>query len=463
MKTKRALIIVSICLAIVIGYGTIISLIHFVPWQTKSLSIEEFYEKLDGEVKTPIIEINTKSGKDPKNKGEEIICEIKLSNSSEEYNFSLDANAGTTIKVRGNSTSNADKKPYEIKFSEDFSLLGLAKEKKWVLLADYYDQSLVRNYTALSLAEYFDNMDFTPTPNHVTLFVNGEFKGLYLLTEKIEEEKGRLDIDKNLNGMQTDFPFLVVSDTGYIEQADTLWDEENCFKFYYTENGDIGFEIKYPSQKDLSKAENVGDAHAYVKEYVEAAYRSLQTGKAVTVSFSETPVTFEDLVDVESVIDYYLVNEIMLNRDSTRRSIYMYKEKGGKLKFGPVWDFDYSMSIKAWDLPYNESEIESAQVIEIATRSYFLNEFFKYDKYYEMTKERFNEKKGAILEVTDSLRDYKEVIKNVAIIDAEQWHGETGEFEFGMQYDYVRLYLYDRYEFLDNAFKLPRKEFLNLK
>lgn len=463
MKTKRALIIVSICLGIILAYGIVISLIHFVPWQPKALSVDKFYEMLDGEIKTPIIEINTKNGKEPKKKGEEIACEIKLSSSLEEYNFSLGMDALTTIKVRGNSTAVADKKPYEIEFSEDASLLGLTPEKKWVLLADYYDQSLVRNYAALTLAQYFDNMDFTPTPNHVTLFINGEFKGLYLLTEKINEEKGRLDIDKNLNGMTKDFPFLVVSDTGYIEQADTLWDEENCFKFYYTEDGDIAFEIKYPSQKDLDEAENTIDAHAYIKEYVEAAYISLRDNKAVTVSFSEAPVTFEDLVDVDSVIDYYLVNEIMLNRDSARRSIYMYKEKGGKMKLGPVWDFDYSMSIKSWDLPYTESEIESAQVIDIATRSYFFNEFFKYDKYYEMTRARFNEKKGAILEVADSLRDYKDTIKNVAIIDAEQWHGETGEFEFGMQYDYVRLYLYDRYEFLDSAFKKPREEFLKLK
>ena len=463
MKTKRALIIVSVCLALVLGYGIVISIIHFVPWSAKELSQNKFYEKLDGEIKTPIIEINTKNGKEPKNKGEDISCEIKLSNSSDEYNFSLGMDAMTTIRVRGNSTAQGAKKPYEIKFMEDFSILGMTGEKRWVLLADYYDQSLIRNYTALTLAQYFDNMDFTPTPNHVTLFINGEFKGLYLLTEKINEEKGRLDIDKNLSGMKEDFPFFVASDTGYIEQAEELWDDENCFKFYYTENGDIGFEIKYPSQKDLDEAEDVGNAHAYVKEYVEAAYRSLKEGKAVTVSFSDTPLTFEDLVDVESVIDYYLVNEIMLNRDSARRSIYMYKEKGGKMKLGPVWDFDYSMSIKPWELPYNESEIESAQVVDIATRSYFLNEFFKYDKYYEMTRARFNEKKGAILEVANSLRDYKETIKNVAVIDAEQWHGESGEFEFGMQYDYVRLYLYDRYEFLDNAFKKPREEFLKLK
>ena len=196
MKTKRALIIVSICLGIILAYGIEISLIHFVPWQPNALSVDKFYEMLDGEIKTPIIEINTKNGKEPKKKGEEIACEIKLSNSLEEYNFSLGMDALTTIKVRGNSTAGAPKKPYEIEFSEDFSMLGLTEEKKWVLLADYYDQSLIRNYTALTLAQYFDNMDFNPTPNHVTLFINGEFKGLYLLTEKINEDRGALILIK---------------------------------------------------------------------------------------------------------------------------------------------------------------------------------------------------------------------------------------------------------------------------
>ncbi|MBQ8546338.1 MAG: CotH kinase family protein [Clostridia bacterium] len=459
MKKKIAIISVGIVAVALLIYGVVISLIHFVPWAPKEMTADEFYEKLDGEIQIPIIEINTQNGKEPEKKGEKIACEVKLSN-SQGYDFSVGMDALTTINVRGNSTAVASKKPYELEFNVDTSLLGLKAEKEWILLADYYDQSVIRNYTALTLASYFDNMDFNPTPNHVTLFVNDEFKGIYLLTEKVNEEKGRCDVDTEIVPNQIDYPFLVVCDTGFIEEKEALWNE-NCFKIYYS-GKDIGFEIKYPSVKDLQDTGDTAEAQAYVKEYIEASYNSIKYGKAQEVSFSDTPLGFEDLVDVESVIDYYLINEIMLNRDSCRRSIFMYKEEGGKLKFGPVWDFDYCLTTEPWDLPYTESEIESAQKIEIATYSYFYREFFKYDKYYEMTKARFEEKKGAILEVADHLRDYKSRIKNVAIIDAEQWHGDSGEFEFGMQYDYVRLFLYDRYEFLVEAFKKPRTEFLEL-
>ena len=184
-KLKIALIAVSILAFLLLVAGTLVTLRHFDvigPRYTKNAII-----KRAGEINIPIIEIKTEGAVSKTD--EYTNCSFSISNcENEALNMSIDkadapnATGGVGIRTRGKSTSVALKKAYRIKFNEKTSVLGLKDNKSWVLLADYYDQSSIRNYTALTLASYFDNMDFTPTPNHVALIMNGEFKGLYLLS-----------------------------------------------------------------------------------------------------------------------------------------------------------------------------------------------------------------------------------------------------------------------------------------
>lgn len=455
MKSKKlrlTVIILSVLMLILIAAGTLLTLRYYRvigPYISKRSFLKDI-----SDIKIPIVEIDTDGS--VKSREEYTSCSFSLYNcENQEYNIEVkgadapNEEGGVGIRLRGNTTANALKKSYRIKFNEKTSVLGMTKNKSWVLLADYYDQSAIRNYTALSLAKELDNLDFTPTPNHVALIMNGQFKGLYLLCEQIDEEKGRLDIEVKQGEVQADdnsFPFHVVIDS---ELANSDEPSKDYFRVEWAH-----VEMKYPDYEERhellpGESDPIFD---YAKEYMQAVFTALKTQAPVSVSFSDTPLTLDDLVDIDSMVDYYLLNEIMLNCDSCIRSLHLHKEKNGKLEFGPVWDFDWSLSAGDWDLPYEESEIGDAQVLEIANRSRIFKEFLKNPDYYQRVADRYNEKRSAIIKIADSLKDYKSVIKHVALLDGNKWYGRDYELEFTSQYDYVRLFLYDRHDFLKRTF-----------
>ena len=447
-KFKISIIILSVACALLLA-GVIVLLCILLGDSYEPITKEEFYEAVGDELKIPVVEINT-SGSDPSSDSTYASCSFALSNTGDPtHSFTVDMKntptsvGGVGIRLRGNYTQKAGKKAYRVRFNEKTSILGLEANKSWVLLADYYDQSSIRNYTALTLASYFDNMSFTPTPNHVALIMNGEFKGLYLLCEQVDEENGRCDVEvDDLTLYQNDYPFLVC-----VDESDKGDQSEG--RDYFEIEGWYPVEIKYP---DYDERPTNGDpVFSYIEEYMNAVFTVLKTGGKVNVSFSSVPLGLEDLVDIDSLIDYYLVNEIMFNCDSASKSIYAYREAGGKLKFGPVWDFDWSMAYH-FDIPYTQSHIETAGEIHIQYRSPLFDLFLKNSDYMKKTARRFLEKKDALLKVCEHLRTYKAQIDKVATVDAQITYGETGIFQYDMQYDYVRLYLLDRYNFLTKHF-----------
>lgn len=447
-KFKITIISLSVaCALLLAGVIVLLCILLYDPYEP--IDKEEFYERVGDNLKIPVVEINT-DGSDPSSDTTYDSCSFAISNTEDPtHSFSVEnkglaeAVGGVGIRLRGNYTQKAEKKAYRVRFNEKTSILGLKANKNWILLADYYDQSAIRNYTALTLASYFDNMDFTPTPNHVALIMNGEFKGLYLLCERIDEENGRCDIEVDyLEDYKNNYPFLVCVDesskSGLTEGRD-----------YFNIEGWYPVEIKYP---DYDERPTEGDpVFNYIQEYMNAVFTALKTGEAVSVSFSDKPMRLEDLVDIDSLIDYYLVNEIMFNCDSASKSIYAYREADGKLKFGPVWDFDWSLAYH-FEIPYKQSHIETANEIHIQFRSPLFDLFLKNGEYMEKTARRFLEKKDALLSVCEHLRTYKDKIDGVATIDASITYGESGIFQYDMQYDYVRLYLLDRYNFLEKHF-----------
>ena len=445
---KKWIIILScLCFALLSGVGVLLHLLLYSPFS--SVSKDEFYEETGETLQIPVIEINTSSP--PTSDTVYSSCSFEISNTGDpHHSFAVDikddpySQGGVGIRVRGNYTQRADKMAYRVRFNEKTSILGLRANKSWVLLADYYDQSSIRNYTALTIASYFDNLDFTPTPNHVALILNGEFAGLYLLCEQVDEENGRCDVEvDDLTAYKNDYPFLVCMDESPKDSS------EKEGRDYFDIEGWSPAEIKYPDYDERPQEND--PVFSYIEEYMNAVFTLLTTGKPLNVSFSDTPVTLEDLVDIDSLIDYYLVYEIMCNRDVANKSIYAYKEAGGKLKFGPVWDFDWSMSVE-FEIPYEQSHIETASKTLVKNHCPFFKAFFENYDYESAIARRFNEKKQVILTVCEHLRTYKAKIDSVATIDAYMCYGDDGLFQYDMQYDYVRLYLLDRYNFLENYF-----------
>lgn len=397
----------------------------------------------------PIVEINTQNKVLPYNKEDYINCSFKISNcDNDEYNFEVEMKDkygeedSVGIRLRGNSTRNMPKKPYRIKFDNKKSLFGLEKNKSWVLLADYKDNSSIRNYSAFTLGNKMDNLNFTPTPHHVVLFLNNEYQGLYLLCEQVDEKEGRTNVESDIEANDTSFPFLVEMDRNALIEGVAGVDNFKPDEFYPVE-------IKYP-EADERISGDTDVIYNYIKEYINAVFATIGTHNSINVSFSNTSVKFSDLVDVDSFIEYWLVNEVMFNQDSTWGSIYMHKSKDGKLQFGPNWDFDWSLSSAYYDYPYDVSEIADAQKFCILKYDTPLKRFASgSEENFELVCIKWQEMRDKVLETVEELKNYKEKISSAARFDAKYWYGETGAFQFDMQFDYVRLFLLDRVNFLD--------------
>ncbi len=428
---------------------------------TAKVSKEQFLALMGDDFNLPIIEIDIEGNAMPISKQDYVNCSFKLYNTgNEEYNFEVEMadNYGgensVGIRLRGNSTRRGRKRPYRIKFDEKKSILGLQKNKSWVLLADYFDQSHVKNYATFVLADSFDNLGFTPTGNHVALIINGEFKGLYLLCEQVDENKGRTNVKEDFDVTADDeYPFL-------IEMDELAWQEgETGVDNFLVKDINKYVEIKYPESDERQRTESSDKVYDYIYEYVNAVFTTLKTKQPVTVSFRDNPAILEDLVDIDSAVDYYLINEIMLNYDNAKKSIYLNKTKDGKMKFGPIWDFDQGMQ-NAYESTLSKSYIETARTMHLAVHSPIYSLLLQDETFYNKVAIRYNELNESLVNVSDYLRDYKQVIDKIGVLDANMWYGTTGEFEFDMQYDYVRLFFNDRYDYLNEVFSKTHSEFV---
>lgn len=264
--------------------------------------------------KLPVIVINTVTSTNDIPRDGYVGGNIRINVDNADGFDGLDT-VGISIRGRGNSTWTWDKKPYKIKFNEKTSVLGLAAAKKWVLLANYSDKSLIRNTIAFSAAKFLDNMKWAPTQHVVDLFLNGEYVGVYSIGEQIESGDGRVELADNGDAL----------DTGYLIEVggtdkDDVWDE-TCFMTDLIKYA----KIKTPKEGELTKAQV-----EYIKNYVIKANDAIKALDG-----------YDEYIDVDSLIDWFILHELSYNLDSSfRRSCYITKDAGGKLTMGPVWDFD---------------------------------------------------------------------------------------------------------------------------
>lgn len=228
-------------------------------------------------------------------------------------------NLSMQIKGRGNSSWNYPKKPYRIKFNNRQSLLGMKPAKDYVLLAEYNDKSLIRNYLAHYMSTYL-NLDYTLETRFVNVYLNNNYQGIYLLTEQVEVDKERLNIDESN-----------VADGGFLielESNDRIWQEGTENKHWVKVAG-YNYVIKSPDMDALTPSEIQGKV-TYIKN----------TLNALVDSFGDN--TYENHIDVDQFIDYFILSELFKQVDVGYSSVYIHKDKGELLKMGPIWDFDIS-------------------------------------------------------------------------------------------------------------------------
>jgi hypothetical protein len=225
------------------------------------------------------------------------------------------------IKGHGNSTWFLPKKPYKVKLDTKASLLGMASSKDWILLANYDDKSLLRDLVAFEVGMRL-GMAWTPNSRFVELYFNGQYEGNYQLTEEIEIDKNRVNIPEMAT---TDISGTALTG-GYLLEVDDRDDPDDIL--FTTSRGNI-FDLHDP---DPAAPQQLAYIQNYVQETEDAVY---------SPDFADPTTGYAQYLDIDSYINWYLVNELFKNNDAVFwSSCWLYKDRSGKIFMGPVWDFD---------------------------------------------------------------------------------------------------------------------------
>ena len=240
------------------------------------------------------------------------------------------------VRGRGNSTWKWEKKPYKIHFDKPTSLLGLPPAEEWALLANYADKSLMRNRLALVMASEL-SFAYTPTQVLVDLFLNGEYQGVYSLGEHLEAGPGRVEVRHDMRN----------KDCGYFLEVGGVVSGVDVKGMDYFHAGLLKFVlIKDPDYNELTTLQ-----FNYIRDYLLEADAAIKAGAG-----------WEDYMDIDTLVDWMIMTELSFNTDcSWRRSTYMTKNPGEKVKMGTVWDFDlafgnFSKDVQAYDVWVSTNE-----------------------------------------------------------------------------------------------------------
>lgn len=218
-----------------------------------------------------------------------------------------------SFKVRGNTTAMTfvDKKAYTFKFEKKKDVLGMGKAKKWALLANAFDPTMLRNYMGFELARHLE-LPYTSEHRLVEVFVDGSYRGCYELAEPIQEGKERVNIDIESNDGKKDF---LIEYEAQREEEDTTYFKVDGLRFISSEPED-------PDEDQL----------AYITDTMTNIINTMKTGSREAI---------EAVIDVPSFAKYYLLNEYFKTMDFDMSSVFFFYQNG-LLYAGPAWDYDMS-------------------------------------------------------------------------------------------------------------------------
>jgi len=258
----------------------------------------------------------------------------------------FDYNGHIGIKLRGNSSLSFAQKKYTIETWDEegndvkASILGLPAESDWVLLAPYNDLSLVRDVFAFNMWNEMGH--WGPRTRMCEVFVNNEYQGVYVFSEKIKRDKNRVDIANLKSDDLTDRELT----GGYIVRVDAYDQNDATFKSKVaglqssmwggSGTGTVTWTIYYPKKQNLKDEQK-----AYIQNYVDQMEQSFQKE-----NFADSVEGYAKWIDVPSFVDYFIHTELSLNADGFKRSSYFFKDKDAndgtvtRMEAGPVWDYN---------------------------------------------------------------------------------------------------------------------------
>lgn len=339
------------------------------------------------------------------------------------------------IKGRGNkSFRDSEKKPYNIKLNKSTDLLGTGQSKRWSLIANYFDQSGIRNKLVYDFAKE-SGLSFTPDCEIVDLYLNGQYAGTYTLCERIETGEGRVDID-NLEKVTEGLNVIPVSTASAITEEnrkyyDIAANPQNITGGYIVE---LEFTTRYKSESSwfitdgglavvFASPEYVSKAQMeYVSSLVQEFEDALYAENGIN---PETGKSWEEYIDVTSWAQKYLIEEIFCNQDMEWSSQYLYIKKDEyKLYAGPVWDYDFSIGNGDSCLENPETLVSTWRGTAFDSYSHWLPELLKKDSFMSEVKKIYVDTMRPLCdEYIEKITQYADKYKNSAAMNELIWYG----------------------------------------
>ena len=252
----------------------------------------------------------------------------------------LDFDGPIQIEVRGSTSQLFSKKQYALTTydtsgdKDNVKLLDLPKENDWILSALAYDTTFVRDYVSYKLSNSLDQ--YASRTEYCELILNGEYRGIYMLLEKLKADDNRINI-KKIKDDDNEAPDIT---GGYIVKSDKIEGTEQwgwSMSGYDGDNVNFAYEVPKPEDKT-----------SHQDDYIQDVFNQLaNTSNASNASFVDG---YPSVIDIPSFVDFILLNELAANVDAYQFSTFFHKDRGGKLRAGPVWDFNltYGNDLFGW-------------------------------------------------------------------------------------------------------------------
>jgi len=389
-------------------------------------------------------------------KDEKIRAHVSV-NGAWDSSFNM-ASTGVEMKTRGNSTFGYMKKPYQIKFDSKTDMFGMGKAEKWVLLANYVDGSFIRNKIVFDIAEKI-GMPYVCKSVFVNLYINGDYKGVYQLCEKVEIGDNRVPLEH---------AWGVIAE---MESAKRVAEEEFYFRtsvtgkpFVYKE-----YNTDFEETADAAIIAETAKVKAFFEERINTLENELYNN-------GKNWALVESLIDVDSFIQFYFINELCMNVDATLASTYFYIDgPDDVLHMGPLWDYDRSFgSYDYSDSGYEQgAEADFLKNIIDCSDEYRVEWFkmlFQYPEFVERVNEMYTESiadafdTDRINATIDAYQDvlYDSLMRNYvdegwalfhSISEAEFFSNEADAAEY-LEYtvNYIKNNIKNRVAYLDKAY-----------
>jgi len=280
------------------------------------------------------------------------------------------------IETRGSSSQELLKKPYGIDTLEDdgiendnVQLLGMPKENDWILNSFAFDDSMMRDYISYTMARQMGQ--YAVNLKYCEVVLNGDYIGLYALSEKIKRDGDRVDIAK-LSDDENSLPEIT---GGYIIQTDRTGGDNPPEAW---NNNGAGYIHEKPNSDDITSAQS---------SYIESVFRDLDDNATNSIITSGYP----SIIDVPSFVDYMLVAEFASNVDAYALSTFYHKDRSGKLRAGPVWDYNLTYGNDLFQWGYDRSFTDVWQFNYSNIGANFWGDLFADPTFKCYLSKRFNE------------------------------------------------------------------------